>query len=143
MPTPLSDAVATITGGLQELHGFDNVKQRKADVGWIVARDAWLGFRWVHVSYVSGCPTDFIRLRNDVITSLPKSFWRFPEPRLPKFELTFHQSEITRSFVKDFSTFVSFLADGRDEIYTWDLFHDASYPDYGWSLKAEEIRRKK
>lgn len=143
MATPLSEAITTITRGLQGIYGFDNVKKRNQNIWWIVTRDAWLGIRWVHVSYVSGCPTDFIRLRNDIATNLPKNFWRFSKPHITKFELTFHHSELTPAFVMDFNSFVTFLADGRDEIYTWDLFQDGSYPDYGWSLKSEEILRKK
>ena len=143
MPNPLSKACSVITRGLQELHGFEEVKCTKNHIGWVVTRDAWIGFRWAYVSYVSGCPIDFIRLRNDVVSTFPKTFWRFPIPEIPKFELTVHRSEITHSFVSEFNSFVSFLADGRDEIYTWDIFGDASYPDYGWSVKARELRKRK
>ena len=129
MANPLSEACSAITRGLQQLHGFENVKCTKNHIGWIISQNPWLGFRWTYVSYVSGCPTDFIRLRNDVISTFPKSFWPFPLPEIPKFELTVHHSEITPNFVSEFSSFVSFLADGRDEIYTWDIFGNASFPD--------------
>ncbi len=74
MLTPLSAARSQIIRSLQKLHGAENVKQSKGEVAWIVTRAAWLGFRWAHVSYVSGCPPDFIRLRNDLAPVISKSF---------------------------------------------------------------------
>jgi hypothetical protein len=58
------------------------VKQVKDAVAWIETRAAWIGLRWTYVSYVSGCPEDFIRLRNDVVMNIPKSFWRFSLPSI-------------------------------------------------------------
>lgn len=72
----------------------------------------------------------------------PKSFWPFDRPEIPPFEITVHKSEITPEFIKEFSQFVSFLSEGRDEIYTWDVFEGGSYPNYGWSLKAQELLKR-
>jgi hypothetical protein len=143
MLTRLAAARSNITNSLRQLHGTEKVRQIKDAVAWIETRAAWIGLRWTYVSYVSGCQEDFIRLRNDVVMNIPKSFWRFSLPSIRTFELTVLFSEITDDFVSDFSDFVSFLADGRDEIYTWEIFGNASYPNYGWSVKANELRNQK
>ncbi len=130
-----------MTRTLQELHGFHNVKNFKDEISWIEHRNPWLGFRWAYLSEVSGYSPEFIRFRNDMKQQTPKSFWPFDRPEIPIFEITVHNSEITPEFIKEFSQFVSFLSEDRDEIYTWDVFEEGSYPNYAWSLKALEMNK--
>jgi hypothetical protein len=139
MPSQLTAARSKIAETLRQRYGAEQVKHKGGQIAWIVPEGASVGLRWAYVSYVSGYSEDFIRLRNDMDVNIPKSFWRSPLPEIPTFELTVLFAEITQDFVSDFDKFVSFLAHGRDEIYTWEIFGDASYPNYGWSLKAQQL----
>jgi hypothetical protein len=138
----LKSARSQITQVLRALHGPENVRQIKDEIAWIELQNAQPRLRWVDLQYVSGCPDDLIRLRNDVVTKIPKTFWHFETPSIPKFELTVLFSEITDDFVRDFSKFVSFLSDKKDEVFTWEIFGDAAYPAYGWSVKAAGLHSK-
>lgn len=138
MMSPISEAYKIITSNLRDIHGPKNVRTlRNGDICWVEKRGAWRGFRWVFLSYVSGYSEEFIRLRNDTQGISSKSLWPFERPTIETFELTVLASEITPEFVSDFSRFVSFLAENRDEIYTWDMFAHQSYPTYSWSTKAQ------
>jgi hypothetical protein len=138
----LKSARLQIMQVLSALHGPENVRQIKDEIAWIELENAQRRLRWVDLQYVSDCPDHFIRLRNDVVTKIPKTFWHFETPRIAKFELTVLFSEITEDFVRDFSKFVSFLADQKDEVFTWEIFGNATYPDYGWSVKAAALHSK-
>ncbi len=138
----LTEARNSIVRGLRDIHGPENVRAFKGEIAWIETKGPWLGLRWVYLCEVSGCASDFIRLRNNIETETPKTFWPFRHPNIRSFELTVLFSEITQEFISDFSSFVSFLSEERDEVYTWDLFDDASYPCYGFSEKALARQRE-
>lgn len=126
-PSPSVTSLRLITSALESLWGAKNVRKFGNYIGWIEHRKSWIGFRWVRVSGVFGQPREFVRLRNDVEFHMPTSFWPFSPPKIPKFELTVHDSELNLSFVTDFAAFVSALADGV-ESPNWDIFRDPAFP---------------
>jgi hypothetical protein len=130
-----------VTRELQWIHGFEQVKQSKGEIGWIVERDGWFSLRWIYLQeYDFGFP----RFRNDIVHELPKSFWKLPYPKIPKFEITVHHSQIDKKFIHSMSDFVSYVFEDRPEIYTWDIFDNVScYPNYGWSKLARDLYKDK
>jgi len=71
--------------------------RKQSGVWWVVRDGDWFRPCWIYFSeYSSGC----IRIRSDKDPGFPKTSWPHPKPDAgahQKFELTFHESELTKS----------------------------------------------
>lgn len=110
----------------------------KETIFWIMRRNDCFSLYWL--SATEYCPS-CIRLRNDLAFTIPKGFWRFPEPQRSRsqFQLTFHQSEIT----KDIATRMFEFSVCSEKYEKWPLFDDnSSYPSYAWTKLADQHYNK-
>ena len=105
-------------------------------VYWRLTRDGWMTVVWFTVtSYAAG----LLRLRNDVIASVPKTVWPFALPSRPSFELTFHWSEVTRKLGEPLLAYCAASAEEKVSI-GWDLFAgEQLYPRYAWTKRARQL----
>jgi hypothetical protein len=91
---------------------------------------------WVTVTeYAPG----LIRLRNDVYPSIPKRVWPFVLPERPRFELTFHWTEVTSELGEPVVALCSAMIEGGGQP-AWALFDgEEGYPQYAWTRKGRAL----
>jgi hypothetical protein len=122
---------------LREMPNVTAAALQKETVVWRFSHGPWITVHWFTVTAYSG---GLLRLRNDVLASVPKTVWRFRLPPRRSFELTFHWSEIRSEIGEPLFAFCSAL-DIPDLIFGWPLFSDEStYPGYAWTKKAREFQ---
>jgi len=100
---------------------------------WRVYKDGWASLRWFSVhQYLPG----LIRLRNDQVPSVPKTFWPMTPPAPSRtFRLTFQCDEISPSLGQTVVDFCNAFAEGA--VPQWDLFEGQDgYPTYAWTQRA-------
>jgi hypothetical protein len=107
-------------------------------VYWRLSRDGWETVVWFTVTnYAAG----LIRLRNDVVASVPKTVWPFALPSRPSFELTFHWSEVTEKLGEPLLAYGAASAEVNLSM-GWKLFEEEQlYPRYAWTKKARLFAR--
>ena len=136
--TPREAAVALFRGmRLWDRPGVSGGGVTRETVYWRFARDGWVTVLWFTVTnYAPG----LLRLRNDVMASVPKTIWPFPLPARPSFELTFHWTEVTGRIGEPL---YAYCAAGVEErvILGWDLFaEEPLYPRYAWTKTARQFQ---
>lgn len=121
---------------LREMPNVTAAALQKDTVAWRFSRGPWITVHWFTVTAYS---PGLLRLRNDVIASVPKMVWPIRLPTRRSFELTFHWSEIRSEIGEPLFAFCSAL-DIPDFIFGWQLFTgESTYPGYAWTKKAREI----
>jgi hypothetical protein len=132
----LRSAAETLFAGIvdvQRTHAFLN--PRSWDIFWLSHREGWVTLR--HFSVTEYAP-QLIRLRNDLLVTPPRSYWPWKMPNGRTFELTFHESEITRELGRHMHAFCEALPlYGIAPNIRWPLFDgETSFPGYAWTKCA-------
>ena len=122
---------------LAEKPGVDGGGVTRETVYWRFTRNGWVTVLWLTVTNYA---TGLLRLRNDVIASVPKNVWPFPLPARPSFELTFHWSEVTDAIGEPLFAYCT--AGIEDNLLLgWSLFaEEETYPGYAWTKKARQFQ---
>lgn len=109
--------------------------QRGETISWRIERNGTARLHWLTATEYS---PGLIRLRNDVIPSVPRKVWPFALPHTRNFELTFHWKEISQELGPNVFEFCNAIAAGEPFCHEWDLFEgEECYPQYAWTKRAK------
>ena len=107
-------------------------------LSWLIVEDGWITPVWTHLTFYSG-EQDVVRFRNDLVTNLPKSQWKYRQPEQFRFEMTAMIDECTDRLlcvVIDYCELARRQPRSGFDRHPADFPAGADHGGYGWTQAA-------